>query len=935
MPIISYVIRGTVRALDTTGDNSHPIVALEADDEDVVHVRLRDPWDETATYLTPGMELSVINPEEAKGQDDFLNAVAPPGDESRPTEYPPFDEQKSDAATNEYLVDDGGAVVVEPDFLVDVTDIREWVQCPREYYISKLQRADLAEPLVVGTIVHEVFGDLLRDRDLETAVEDRVRKASLDIGFLEVDQSTITSTVREHAQAIQGWLEQGTLTEADEWRSEQLLISDTYGLKGRADAVRRGQPVELKTGKNTRRDPRFPDKIQATCYGLMLRERGRNVDTGTLLYTKNAILDRDESGDLSPAKEFSIGDGLIHHAITTRNAIAAMEHDLGVPSGEEADAKCKYCFVKDTCKVIAGRLEQESKAGAIGRALPPEEQRYFDGFYAAIEAERRSIHDKYRKLWEQSRAERAKSDDALLGLEPTGTKTLSGGRYELAARRPGSSVSRLREGDFVLVSDGDPIYGDAEFARIETLTPDRVVVSADEPVELRRIDSYPSEVTADRLVQGVHDGILLGDPWLKDLLTGDRNPDWVDVDETFVSNNADQNRAIQRALGAQDCALIHGPPGTGKTYTIARTVRALVERGERVLLSAFTNRAVDNAIEALREQGFEGVLRMGSATGIREDMMDLRLDDYGNPDAMRAQLEEAPVVATTASGCGSTTLRELSFDVAVVDEASQLTEPGTLLPITLAERFVLVGDHHQLPPVVRSTDGNGAQTVDHEEYPEHPVPADGTPDLSRSLFERLIDCYPNAATTLTKQYRMAQRIQAFSSREFYGGRLRPATGTIAGQSLADLEDVDITGLRADLDNRVSFYHVVGSDHGRVDPIEAQTVADIVQQYLNAGLKPAQIGVIAPYRAQVAEIGTHVPKAVAVDTVDRFQGSSKEVIVISFVATGNLEGPIFEDHRRINVALTRAKRALVLVGDRGALTSEPRYERMIEWATANQ
>ncbi len=170
---------------------------------------------------------------------------------------------------------------------------------------------------------------------------------------------------------------QGTLTETDEWRSEYTLISPTFGIKGRADALRRGSPVELKTGKNLNRDPRFQDKIQAASYALILDERAAararvdQLDTGTLLYTKNTTLDRtEESGDLSPAKDFSIGRGLLEFVVRTRNEIAAMEHDASVPTGYEVNSKCEYCFEKDTCMVVSGRLDQESKAGAVGGQCP-------------------------------------------------------------------------------------------------------------------------------------------------------------------------------------------------------------------------------------------------------------------------------------------------------------------------------------------------------------------------------------------------------------------------------------------------------------------------------------------------------------------------------------------------------------------------------------
>ena len=856
-------------------------------------VTLWDKWTETADYLDVGMELAVTNPEEKeyRGETQFSTT----GD---------------------------SMVVVEPDFLVDVTDVRSWVQCPRMYYLNKLGGTPHAYPVVKGTIVHEVFGDLLRGRDLDDAIDEQIHEAGLDLGLLGKDADAVREEVYQHASAIEGWLEQGTLTETDEWRSEMTLVSETYGLKGRADAVRRGMPVELKTGKNTRRDPRFHDKVQATCYALILGERnGEPPDTGTLLYTKNAALDRNEAdGDLSPAKDFSIGSGLLKFVLRTRNALAAMEHSMGVPTGYEADAKCEYCFEQDTCMAVSGRLDQESKAGQVGTPVPEEERAYVDRVYRAIERERRAVHREYAKLWEQSPAERADDDRALVNLDPVERRELDGGRWELRARGTGA-VSKIREGDLVLASDGDPIRGSAELARVERLESELVVVTADEPLDLRRIDVYPSELSTDRMLTALHDAVLTQSAEEKDVLFGRREPAFSAVEETFVSNNAAQDDAVALAVGAEDCALIHGPPGTGKTYTLAKTVQALVERGDRVLLSAFTNRAVDNALEELRDQGFEDFLRVGTESGVREDMRPYRLEQAGDPDERVAELRDAQVVAATTASCGSRVMREQDFDVAVVDEAGQLTEPGTLAATTLAERFVLVGDHQQLPPVVQAEE---------DEISDDEAPEPGA-RLSRSLFQRLIETYPDASVLLDRQYRMAQRIQAFASREFYDGKLRPATAEVASQRLDDLPGVDVDRLPANLHDQVAFVDPGGHADGNTNPDEAATVDDIVRSYLDAGVSSEDIGVIAPFRAQVAEIGNRVPEDVAVDTVDRFQGSSEEVIVISFVATGDLDSPIFEDYRRVNVALTRAKKALVLVGDPDALSTDDTYARMVEWA----
>ena len=867
---------GDVRTVDTeygSRDLVETTVRPDRGAADPVTVTLWGTWTHTADHAEPGMELLVTDAERG----DYGYATT--GD---------------------------SYVVLEPDFLVDVTDVRGWVQCPRIYYLNKLSGVPLKYPVVKGTLVHEVFGDLLRGVDLDESVDDRVAEAGLELGLLGRDAAAVRDEVRRNAAAIEGWLAQGALGETDDWRSERTLVSPTFGLKGRADAVRRGAPVELKTGKNTKREPRFHDKMQAACYALVLDEHDEGADTATLLYTKNATLDRGEaSGDLSPAKEFSVGRGLKEFAVRTRNEIAATEFSTAVPTGYEADAKCEYCFERDSCMVVAGRLGQESKAGTVGDPLPQAERDYFERFYGHIEAERRTAHAEYRKLWEQSAAERADADRALVGLEPAGTDQRPDGRWELRARRPGSPVSKLREGDVALASEGDPVGGRSEMARIERLG-DEVVVAADEPLDLRRLDVYPSEISVDRMLRALHDFVLKGDEARRDLVLGRRDPAFGDVDETFVDNNEAQDEAVRRAVAAEDCALVHGPPGTGKTYTIARLVRALVARGDRVLLAAFTNRAVDNALAALRDQGFEDVVRYGTETGVRDDMRDVRLVARGDPDERAAALGDAPVVAATTSGCISRTMTEESFDVAVVDEASQLTEPGTLAALNRADRFVLVGDHEQLPPVVRSET-----------------------DLQTSLFERLADEHPAASVMLNRQYRMCQRIQAFPSREFYDGALRPATAAVARRRVGDLPGVDPDALPADLRDPVSFVDPDGRREGNVNRAEAARVAAVVDAFLAAGVDPNDVVVIAPFRAQVARIAERVD--VTVDTVDRFQGSSAEVVVVSTVATGTLDGPIFEDHRRVNVALTRAKRALVLVGDADALGSEPFYRRMLDWA----
>ncbi|MEF8778772.1 MAG: PD-(D/E)XK nuclease family protein, partial [Natronomonas sp.] len=543
-PVIEVRDPRTVETSRGTSELAEVLVRPECGKKSPVQVTLWGKWTETAAALAEGMELFVTD----------------------------LDEREYNGET-QYATTDTSVVVVEPDFLVDVTDIRGWVQCPRVYYLNKLTGMPLKYPVVKGTVVHEVFGDLLRGRELEDSIDERVAEAAIDVGLLGETADSVAEDIRQNAAAIQGWLQQGRFGD-DSWRSEQTLISERFGIKGRADAVRRGMPVELKTGKNLKRDPRFQDKVQATCYALLLSDNIEDApDTGTLLYTKNTALDRNEaSGDLSPAKEFSIGPGFLKYVLRVRNEIAAAEYDLSVPTGFEANAKCEYCFERDTCMAVAGKLDQESKAGAIGEPLPETERVYFDRFYRAIEEERRTVHAEYRKLWEQSATERADDDRALIDLDPIGKEPVSGGRWELRARQSDDAVSKIREGDRVLASDGHPTRGTAELATVTSLG-EEIVVVADEPIELRRLDQYPSEIGVDRQLTALHDAILRGDPDRKDVLFGRREPTFSGPEQTYIDNNDAQDAAVNAALTAEDFALIQGPPGTGKTYTLARTVR--------------------------------------------------------------------------------------------------------------------------------------------------------------------------------------------------------------------------------------------------------------------------------------------------------------------------------------------------------------------------
>jgi ATP-dependent RNA/DNA helicase IGHMBP2 len=503
-------------------------------------------------------------------------------------------------------------------------------------------------------------------------------------------------------------------------------------------------------------------------------------------------------------------------------------------------------------------------------------------------------------------------------------------------------------------SDDDP--GDHEAWRLDL---------ADDEVALKRQRSALERAAAasgDRTAK------------LRDALLGLRDPEFsAETDEPLLDCglNDTQQQAVRFALAARDVALIHGPPGTGKTTAVVELIRRAVRRGERVLACAPSNMAVDNLLYRL-VAAREKVVRLGHPARVlpelREHTLDLLVDSHPDvrlarklvkqamglfrqaarytrarpepgarqqtrqearqllADARRLEMQAvehllntADVLCATTTGLDSEILGTRRFDLAVIDEACQSIEPGCWIPLLRCDRVVLAGDHCQLPPTVIS--------------PE--AAAEG---LGISLFERLMDLQGAAISRqLTVQYRMNEAIMAFPSREFYGEGL-VADASVRGHRLADLPGVQATALT---ESPIEFIDTAGAGfdeevepdgESRLNPHEATLVVRRVQELLDAGLPAADLAVIAPYAAQVRLLRERLPvPGLEIDSVDGFQGREKEAVVISLVRS-NPRGEIgfLADIRRMNVAMTRARRKLLLIGDTATLCSHPFYQRLIEY-----
>ncbi len=560
-----------------------------------------------------------------------------------------------------------------------------------------------------------------------------------------------------------------------------------------------------------------------------------------------------------------------------------------------------------------------------------------------------------------------------------------GGRLLLTfARKTGDAIppSRLGPGSPVVLSQTNvnrrvPSYRGVIYDR-DTAT---ISVAIDLPDDelpddaTWRIDLSPDEVSrlrqqdAMRRTASAHGDRLTH---LREVLLGAHEPAFAEVEQPNDSAtlNEPQRAAVNFALAAKDFAIIHGPPGTGKTTTVVEFIRQVVARGETVLACAPSNHAVDNLLEKLLAVG-ELPVRLGHPARVQPELRSRALDILAekHPDARQARkvareafalfrqadkwtrdkpqpgekaalrrearemltearkleslavervLDEARVVCATLTGLDSELLGKRRFDVVVIDEACQSTEPACWVPLLRANKLVLAGDHCQLPPTVLS-------------------PEAAERGLSISLMERLIARFGTSVSRLlTVQHRMHESIMSFSNAEFYNGELI-AHESVASHRLCDLPGVSATALTEQplrfIDTAgASFDEELEEDTGsRRNAQEANLAVKKVRELLTLGIPATQIGVITPYRAQVRLLRDRLADVpgLEIDSVDGFQGREKEAIIVTFVRSNN-EGEIgfLADTRRTNVAFTRARRALLVIGDSATLASDPFYERML-------
>ena len=379
--------------------------------------------------------------------------------------------------------------------------------------------------------------------------------------------------------------------------------------------------------------------------------------------------------------------------------------------------------------------------------------------------------------------------------------------------------------------------------------------------------------------------------------------------------NESQRSAINASL-TQDITLIHGPPGTGKTHVASEIVLRAVQleysttKG-KVLVAAETNMAVDNLTRKLLQKGVI-VVRIGNVEHMSDDVRHVSLQhqlqmtniehrDKGHFASVRDILNAAEVIATTCTGAGDIVLKEFAFPFVLIDEATQATEPVSLIPlVSKCKQLVLIGDPQQLPPIVtcRTETSHG---------------------LSLSLFHRLYRCLPSFF--LEEQYRMHPALAEFPSKEFYAGQLKSAAGLEKRTSNINVIWRNKAMPRIFINVELSREQRLRTSFQNIP--EAEFVVKVVVNILNKNINQREIAVLTPYAGQVKCIRERlgpVAKCVEVCSVDGFQGREKDMVIFSTVRTRTLG--FTADNHRINVLLTRAKYGVIGIGSHGALTTDP-------------
>ncbi|XP_020229292.1 DNA replication ATP-dependent helicase/nuclease DNA2 isoform X2 [Cajanus cajan] len=748
---------------------------------------------------------------------------------------------------------------------------------------------------------------------------------------------------------------------------EEMAWTPKYGLKGMIDASVRVKiqsqtdepqekimPIEFKTGKTPNNQSSVEHRAQVMLYTLLMSERyQKTVDSGLLYYLQS---------DLTQGIEVQRSDltGLLMRRNELASDILKALILQQLPPMLQSPSICRGCRHLNVCSIYHKAHGGSTGSSGLGEVfdsltnhMTSSHSKFLSHWDRLIDLEAKETELLKKEVW-QSQSLKSPNGGGLSSIVLDASQRIPPQKslkdnhfiYRFVQQDSTSSLSEisdasssaslkndldftLRSGDHVILSNQSTHQMIAKGV-ISDISPIHVSVSFS-----KRLRIPGSSSTAHDLIQqvwrivkdeAVTSFAIMRFNLVQLFLQNDRSAHLrrmiVDLEAprfdtgsvlsqdpaiSYVwsekSLNDDQRRAIVKILTAKDYALILGMPGTGKTSTLVHAVKALLIRGASILLTAYTNSAVDNLLIKLKAQGID-FIRIGRHEVVNEEVRGhcLSATNVQGVEDIKIRLEQVKVVAVTCLGICSPLLANVRFDVCIMDEAGQTTLPVSLGPLTLASRFVLVGDHYQLPPIVQSAEAreNG---------------------MGISLFCSLSEAHPQAILALQSQYRMCQGIMDLSNALIYGDRLRCGSFEVANAKLEFsglscglpwLEDV-LNPRRPvifiDTDNLPALE---ARDQKAVNnPIEAHIIAEVAKELVKNGIGTERIGVITPYNLQ-ANLIRHAAcmTSLEIHTIDKYQGRDKDCILVSFVRSSenptSCAASLLGDWHRINVALTRAK-----------------------------
>ncbi len=797
------------------------------------------------------------------------------------------------------ILDENSIVIINPHFPVAVTSVVDAIDCPRKVYLKSMGINIGAEPVnlervMQGKAMHDVFSKrITTGNKIDELIEQTLETYRSELISIDMDEELIRKYLQRDGKPLNGFSISNASTELD-------AINWKYGLYGRFDGLKDRTILELKTSVIPERTPYPNHNLQMIMYQYLMQEIGN--------YKGRIIYLRDGQMSIKHPTTFDVNSVFI-----ARNYAYLVNTGRYIPSPILTDQKmkvCNRCYLKDECMTACSRLNTTRRChlcyhdSVCSKAKFNDKQlKYYNRMIIALNAEeieaRQSMHifssikrDKNQldllinngyALISENKMEDVYSEDIGIFIN----------KYKY-----NSTVSKFRKGDFVRIFDptSDNELSIFYQAIISKITSDTITLNSSNKLPNKIIiiqsDNSGSVINSR---EAVFKSLYFNTSLLRKITIGETLNDFV-IDPKVIkvpikNYNEVQLRALRMALSTPDFVLIQGPAGTGKTSLIIEIIHQLFLRQKSILCVAFTNLAVDNIGLRLKEAQIPFV-RLGNIHSMHEGIHDKAIQnqiDYYKKilEINMHNTKESLVILSTTSMIAKDQFDNFLFDYVVIDEAAQMTEPESLKALVHADKAIFVGDHKQLQPIVISSDA----------YEQN---------LHISLFERLVHSFKNRHILLTHQYRMNDEILDFPNNMFYEGKLKSANKVVAEQKLPYFEGELI-------DN--TPYEVFNIDNpkfdtrAQVNQVEARLTVGIVYDLINNGINRNDIKIITPYRAQVAHLRALLPNF-QIDTIDRNQGSESDIVIFSTITP--IDVPVLADYRRINVALTRAKKKLIVL-----------------------